>query len=123
MVVAPAAALLAVNGPGKTTSSPPGPSPEAATDSWSFTASTYTHLVPASQNYVNPNFAADRGRLHLEARYNDETLKSASLWVGRHFKGGDKLALEMTPMVGGVFGDLMGIAPGYNLSVSYWNCQ
>jgi hypothetical protein len=121
--VAAAGLLFAVDASGQTTSSPPGPSPEAAMDSWSFTTSAYTYLVPDSQNYVNPNLAADRGWLHLEARYNYEALKSGSLWVGRNFKSGDKLALEVTPMVGGVFGDLTGIAPGYNLSVSYWNCQ
>jgi hypothetical protein len=68
--VAAAAVLLAVNASGQTTSSLPGPSPEAATDSWSFTASAYTYLVPDSQNYVKPNLAADRGWLHPEARYS-----------------------------------------------------
>ena len=116
--------LLAANASGQTTpGTPHGPSPEPTTNPWSFNASAYTYLVPDSENYVNPNFTADRGWLHLEARYNYEAQKAGSLWVGRNFSFGDKLALEVTPMVGGVFGDLNGIAPGYNLSLSYWKVE
>jgi hypothetical protein len=121
-LAAVAAALILIVGktPSQTTTtSPPGPSPEAATNPWSFTASAYTYLVPDSEDYVNPNFTADRGWLHLEARYNYEAQKAGSLWIGRNFQFGDKLAVELTPMVGGVFGDLNGIAPGYNFSLSY----
>jgi hypothetical protein len=106
-----------------TTTTPPNPSEDMATKSWSFTASVYGYLLPDSGNYVNPNFTADHGWLHLEARYNYEAQKSGSLWIGRNFKVGDKLALEVAPMVGGVFGDLTGIAPGYSLSLSYWKLE
>jgi hypothetical protein len=68
---------------------------------------------------VNPNLTADRGRLHLEARYNYEAHQAGSLWVGFNFKAGSKLVLEMSPMIGSVFGKLNGIAPGYNLSLTY----
>jgi hypothetical protein len=112
--------LLAGNASAQTTpNNPPSTSPDAAHNSWSFEASAYTYLVPDSEDYVNPNFTADRGWLHLEARYNYEAQKAGSLWVGRNFEVGDKLVLAVTPMVGGVFGDLNGIAPGYNLSLSY----
>jgi hypothetical protein len=92
---------------------------ESSTDQWSFSASVIGYLVPHSRDYVNPNFTADRGWLHLEARYNYEALESGSLWVGDNFSLGDKLVLDFTPMVGGVFGDLIGVAPGWNLSLSY----
>ena len=115
--VAAALVLLADHASGQaTTSSPPGSSPQAATSPWSFTASAYAYLVADSRNYVNPNFTADRGWFHLEGRYNYEALKRGSLWVGRNFKAGGKLGLAVTPMVGGVFGDLTGIAPGFPLS-------
>jgi len=118
--VAAALVLLADHASGQaTTSSPPGSSPQAATSPWSFTASAYAYLVADSRNYVNPNFTADRGWFHLEGRYNYEAFKAGSLWVGRNFKAGEKLGLAVTPMVGGVFGDLTGIALGYNLSLSY----
>jgi hypothetical protein len=122
--VAMAVVLVAGKISGQTTSGgPPGPSPEAAADSWSFNASAYTYLVPDSENYVNPNFTADHGWLHLEARYNYEAQRAGSLWLGRNFKVGDKLALEITPMVGGVFGNLAGVAPGCNWSLSYWKIE
>ena len=98
-------------------------SPELPTErsekQWSFTGSLYGYLVPGSRDYINPNFTADRGWLHLEARYNYEALETGSVWVGYNFNTGEKLVLDVSPMLGGVFGELTGIAPGYNLSVSY----
>lgn len=88
---------------------------------WAFSASVYTYIVPeAGQNYAQPTLTADHGWLHLEARYNYEALKTGSTWVGCNFSGGDKLAWEFTPMIGGVFGDTAGVAPGYKGSVSWW---
>jgi hypothetical protein len=92
---------------------------EAPPNQWSFSASVYGYLVPESRDYVNPNLTADRGWVHLEARYNYEALETGSLWVGYNFSVGEKLLFEFTPMLGGVFGDLTGVAPGYNLSLSY----
>ena len=62
---------------------------------------------------------ADRGWLHLEARLNYENLETGSVWAGYNFSGGEMLEWELTPMVGGVFGDTTGIAPGYEASVSW----
>jgi hypothetical protein len=62
---------------------------------------------------------ADRGWVHLEARYNYEAIKTGSLWLGYNFSFGKQLAFEVTPMFGGVFGDITGIAPGYTISISY----
>jgi len=104
-------------------SPPPSPSPVADENSWSYTASLFTYVLPDSDNYVNPNFTADHGGLHLEARYNYEAQKAGSLWVGHNFTVGDKLALAVTPMVGGVFGNLAGVAPGCNWSLSYWKLE
>jgi hypothetical protein len=56
---------------------------------------------------------ADRGWLHLETRYNYENLETGSAWVGYNFSGGEKLKWEFTPMLGGVFGNTTGVAPGY----------
>jgi len=92
---------------------------EEATRQWSFTASVSGYLVPESRDYVNPNFTADRGSLHLEARYNYEALETGSVWVGYNFTTGDNLVFEFAPMLGGIFGNLTGVAPGYNLSLTY----
>ncbi len=73
---------------------------------------------PTTRNYVQPTFTADRGWLHLEARYNYEALDTGSAWVGYNFSG-ETLAWEFTPMLGGVFGDTTGIAPGYKGSLGW----
>lgn len=86
---------------------------------WSFSAAAYGYIVPESRDYVNPNIYADHGWLHLEARYNYEALDTGSLWVGYNFSAGEKLTFGITPMIGGVFGDLNGVAPGWNLSLGY----
>ena len=86
---------------------------------WSFSASAYTYFVPDDREYVQPTFTADRNWLHLEARYNYEALDTGSAWVGYNFSGGETLAWEFTPIIGGVFGDTTGIAPGYKGSLSW----
>lgn len=62
---------------------------------------------------------ADRGWLHLEARYNNEDYRTGSLWFGRNFTAGKKLVFDATPIFGGVFGRTNGIAPGCDASLSY----
>ena len=86
---------------------------------WECSFSTSTYLVQNGRDYANPNLVADHGWLHLEARYNYESIKTGSLWLGHNFSVGKNLVLEATPMLGAVFGDITGIAPGYTLSLSY----
>ena len=92
---------------------------ESHATTWAFNASVYGYIVPESRDYVNPNFIADHDWLHLEARYNYEALETGSLWVGYNFSIGKELVFDFAPMVGGVFGDLTGVAPGYSLALSY----
>jgi hypothetical protein len=89
----------------------------------SFSAYVTTYVVPDFQEYVQPTFTADHGWLHLETRYNYENLKTGSIWVGYNFAGGEKLEWAVTPMLGGVVGDTVGIAPGYRFSVAYWKLE
>ena len=60
---------------------------------------------------------------HLEARYNYEGLHTGSAWVGYNFNGGKKLTWEITPILGGVFGDTEGIAPGFKGSLNWWKLE
>ena len=90
---------------------------------WSFSASALTYVVPDSQNYVQPTVTADHGAFHLEARYNYENLHTGSAWVGYNFNGGEKLTWEVTPMLGGVFGDTAGVAPGFKGSLNWWKLE
>ena len=86
---------------------------------WEFNASVYGYFPPEDLHYAQPTVTADRGALHLEARYNYEGLKSGSAWVGWNVGVGDKLRLDATLMAGGVVGDTRGVAPGYELTLSY----
>jgi len=96
---------------------------QITTTDWSFSASAYTYIVPDDRNYVQPTFGADRDWLHLEARYNYENLETGSLWAGYNFSGGNKVPWEVTPMLGGVFGNTTGIAPGYKGTLSWWKLE
>ena len=95
---------------------PPEP---AEAPAWSFSAYAYSYFVPEDRNYVQPTFTADREWLHLEARYNYESQDSASLWIGYNWSVGETVSLELTPMLGGVFGDTTGIAPGCKASLAW----
>lgn len=117
------AALFAAGRPARAEPSTNGAPPAvqaAVTNRWELSASVYTYLVPDSRDYAQPTITADRDWLHLEARYNYENLETGSAWLGYNFSGGNKLAWELTPMLGGVFGNTTGIAPGYKGSLSWW---
>jgi len=101
------------------TSTPLEADTEKSDTKWEFSLSTFTFLAQHARDYANPNFTADRDWLHLEARYNYEELKTGSVWVGCNFSTGKKLQFEATPMFGGVFGDITGIAPGYTITIRY----
>jgi len=90
---------------------------------WAFTFIADGYIVPDEDGYVTPIVTADRGWLHLEARYNYEDLRTGSLWVGYTFIAGKKLLLNVTPMIGGVFGRTTGIAPGVEASLTYKKIQ
>jgi len=92
---------------------------DAPAKRWAFSLTTSGYLVPQGQSYASPIFAADHRWLHLEARYNDEAQRTGSLWAGCNFSIGDKFVFDATPMVGAVFGDTTGIAPGANLALTY----
>jgi hypothetical protein len=101
---------------------PAAPAPQREPEEpWALSLAVSTYLVANERSYVQPTLTADRGWLHLEGRYNYEALDTASVWVGYNFAGGDeeKLTWELTPMVGGVFGDARGVAPGYRGSLAW----
>jgi hypothetical protein len=94
------------------------------TPAWEYNLTVDGYIVPGATSYVDPVFTADHNWLHLEARYNYENLRTGSLWVGYNFShgdvdSGDTWELDITPMIGGVFGRTDGIAPGCELSLSY----
>lgn len=106
-----------------TTSGAPAKPTDAAQSPWAYNLTVDGYIVPHDQSYVNPVFTADRSWLHLEARYNYENLRTGSLWAGYNFSAGNKLVLNLTPMIGGVFGTTTGIAPGCEASLTYQKVQ
>ena len=89
------------NAPGSTAkNATPAITKEADEKAWSFSASVTTYIVPDFQEYVQPTFTADRGWLHLEARYNYENLETGSAWVGYNFGGGEKTRVGIHADVG-----------------------
>jgi hypothetical protein len=115
--------LLATQVAAQTSGDSPSESEAGAAKQWAFSVLTSAYLVPNNESYVSPVFAANRRWLHLEARYNYEYQKTGSLWAGYNFTAGDKLVLEVTPMLGAVFGDTTGIAPGCNISLTHKRLQ
>ena len=86
---------------------------------WTFDSSVYTYFLPDEGNYAQPTIAADCGWLHLEARFNYEDRNTGSIWFGYNLSGGETFEWELTPKLGGVFGQTDGIAPGYNGSLRW----
>ena len=90
---------------------------------WSFSLSASTYIVPDSTDYVQPTLAVDRRWLHLEARYNYEAADTGSAWIGYNLSTGEKVSFELTPMLGVIFGETTGTAPGYKLTLGWWKLE
>jgi hypothetical protein len=99
------------------------PAPAQTEPAWELAASLYAYSPPDSQSYLQPTLRADRGKLHLEARYNYEALNTSSVWIGYNTSFGDELKLDLTPMLGVVFGKTNGLAPGYELTLGWRKFQ
>ena len=97
----------------------PNNSGTSVSSPWSVSLTLDGYVVPHAEFFLSPTVAADRQWLHLEGRYNYEDQNTGSVWIGRTFSCGQKVVFEVTPMVGGVFGNTNGIAPGYQAFLSY----
>ena len=118
----PLAALLALFAASVCAQQEAAPAPaEAGKNGWEFNASVYAYFPPDDRHYAQPTFIANHGGLHLEGRYNYEGFKTGSAWVGWNVGAGEeeKLRLDATLLAGGVFGDTHGVAPGYELTVTW----
>ena len=60
---------------------------------WEFGLTAYPTFVRDGENYTSVIAVADRGALHLEARYNYESIGARSAFVGWTFSGGEGLHL------------------------------
>lgn len=99
---------------------PPGAAGDAAeaNPAWEFTVTAYPTVVRGGENYTSAIAAADRGALHLEARYNYESIGARSAFVGWKFSGGETLTWEFTPLLGGAWGATKAFVPGFEASLA-----
>ena len=86
---------------------------------WEFSLTAYPTFVRDGDDYTSAIAIANRGALHLEARYSYEAKNSRSAFVGWTFSGGDELIWEITPLIGGAWGPLDAFVPGVELSFGY----
>ena len=85
---------------------------------WTFSANGYYYIVP-DDNSLTFIATADHKKLHFEARYNYEDRKTASTFAGWRIAANGEVELEVVPMLGIVFGNTNGLAPGLELSATF----
>jgi hypothetical protein len=87
---------------------------------WEFSATAYPTWVRDGENYTSGVVSANRGRLHLQARANYESVGARSAFIGYNLAGGSgDLAWELTPLLGGAWGSINAVVPGLLASVTY----
>jgi len=96
------------------------PGADAAPEkAWSFALTAYPTAVRGGEDYTSAIATADRASLHLEARYNYESIGARSAYVGWTFAGGDSLAWQVTPIVGGAWGTTQSFVAGVEASLAW----
>ncbi|NTW66932.1 MAG: hypothetical protein HGB21_11615, partial [Nitrospirae bacterium] len=120
-VIATAAALLlgAMPCDGQEAGLSTAPSSTADAAGWKYDITASYYSFRNQDDFTLAVLRADRGQLHLEARYNYEAIDSGSLFVGWKFSGGKNLTWEIMPILGAVFGQMEGIAPGFEASLGF----
>jgi hypothetical protein len=109
-----ATAVLAVDD-GPATS----PAPADPKGTWEFAITAYPTMVRGGENYTSAIATADRGPLHLEARYSYESAGARSAFVGWTFSGGETVTWELTLLVGGAWGTTRSFVPGFEGSLAW----
>lgn len=85
---------------------------------WDCNAQLYWYGT-ADNSFLMPVFNATKDRVYLQGRYNYEDLQTLSLFGGYVFEGGNKLAFEITPMIGMMVGNTKGLAPEIDVNLTY----
>jgi hypothetical protein len=86
---------------------------------WEFAVNAYPTQVRGGDNFTSAIAVANRGPLHLEARYNYEAVGARSAFIGWTFAGGDAVTWELTPLLGGAWGEISAFVPGLEASVAW----
>jgi len=89
-------------------------------ESWKIHAELNGFFYPSWDDfYIDPIVWVKKGHLHLETRYNYEDLQTVSLYGGYSMEFGNKLHLDLTPMLGGAAGNTNAILPGAEFELMY----
>jgi hypothetical protein len=80
------------------------------------------YLIPGDF-FILPVYKGDLDWFHLEMRYNYEERHAFSVWYGCNFSGGGKFRYIITPMVGGIIGNLNGVAPGLEITFGFYGFE
>ena len=91
----------------------------ATQPSWEFAITAYPTFVRGGENYTSAIGVADRGPLHIEARYNYESIGARSAFVGWTFSGEEAITWELTPLLGGAWGTTQAFVPSLEASVAW----
>jgi len=86
---------------------------------WRLAASVYGYVVPDEPDFVMAIVPVEIGGLHLEGRYNYEAVRSGAAFAGVNAGWGKVLAFHVTPMIGGVVGDVDGLVPALRLTLAW----
>ena len=93
---------------------------DSSASAWSASATGYYYFFQGAENNTLTLIGSlDYKSLHIEPRYNYEGQHTGSVFAGWRFEAEGKLKFAATPMVGIVFGDIKGFAPGLEWELSY----
>ncbi len=95
------------------------PAPREEAPGWSTSLETYWTEPPDEDGYLSGILSADRGALHLEARWAYEGRDTASFFVGRSIPWEGTVFGSATPMAGIAVGDTDGVVPALSLEVGW----
>ncbi len=90
----------------------------SAESTWSATLSLNNYIFTDDYIFM-PVVQAGVNRVHLEARYNYEDLRTASFFGGYDFTIGEDVTLAITPMLGVALGRTAGIIPALELTLAF----
>jgi len=93
--------------------------PAATTDAWEYSVTGNGYLFPGDGDFLLGIGTADRGAIHLEARFNYEDRDTGSVWGGWNFSGGRTVEWAVTPMFGVAAGDTDAVASGVEFSLAW----
>lgn len=88
--------------------------------SWRMAVNVYAYVIPDQPDFAMAILPVDYRRLHLEVRYNYEAVGSFSAFAGANGAWGQRVKLTVTPMFGGVVGEVRGLVPALRLTLAWW---